>query len=723
MNDLELTCILGAIYGDRRRRPEARLVRQQLLAIDLDGVPYRRWHWPEVKGGSRSMLVAARFITASLVLALFGTFLYSGLVMRAPDVSAPPAAVSSASPTESISSAEVSPSAAPRPDGSRIATRVPQTRQLVAFDPGVDPIDLAVSPTGALYYVDAGTGIVKVDTDGYQTLVVDASEPDRSAEVTPGARLVASDLDAVAFIREDGSAWVFEGTSGRFYLKSLDDHRKSAEVERSNGPTVQFASVPIAAAAVGHDVDTFQLFTIDATSPRIMVSGRQYSTSLRPVKPYATLRGDGLGPARDLFADDGVYVLYRGAVQRYRDGRLDPAFKTDLGGLAPDLGIITGTPGIAGRIYVYDAAGRRALVLSEDDGRLLEAWAPGAGDPAMDDVRGMVALAGSDGGSPTLAWITPSGLYESILGTGTASGRSGLDRSASPAGAEGEAPVIDVGTSSVRLQADALRIEGSGQVFRGVPDPGTSLKAEVGAGVGRRFLDIRWREHGHPMLLTAQLAGDGSSWWVTQISTYDGTGRRRLVYYHELDGMTRTPVGEALEGNLRLDADEARNGARLPVRLSIDGLRLMAFEPGTGPAPLTGCNPVPEDLDEEAMREAIVGKPIAEAESYLRPTGYCREYHYFHRLPSSDVGVSERWCVAPPSGEVSFATRGFGGVLLVQVDDDKLVAAEREQPPAGWGCPLDDGTISPLPDPLVPAAASPAGERQGAGSSRPDLAS
>jgi hypothetical protein len=69
------------------------------------------------------------------------------------------------------------------------------------------------------------------------------------------------------------------------------------------------------------------------------------------------------------------------------------------------------------------------------------------------------------------------------------------------------------------------------------------------------------------------------------------------VYYRNLGSMTRTPIGEPLDGDLfiRSTHTEKPKSRNVAAKLRIDGLRLTAFAPGMRAAPLADCQPLPRD--------------------------------------------------------------------------------------------------------------------------------
>ena len=303
-----------------------------------------------------------------------------------------------------------------------------------------------------------------------------------------------------------------------------------------------------------------------------------------------------------------------------------------------------------------------------------------------------------------------------IAAVGLLLGRSGGSMW-SVGGDDDDGPAITWDSGAARLEADSFRIEALG-TFTGTPDvvngaPAIAIDSDPGSAT-YRTLEVEWQEQGLPMRLSVYLAADDTHWWVTEMRTYDGSSRGAWIHYP--GPLFRTPLGDSYVG------DFAAVGQRgdVPGSLRIDGMRLTAFAPGTGPAPRTGCQPwriVPGGPADTL--EDLVGLTSAQAAARLRARGTCFEFRWSYRTgPGS--GFSETWCVPPPTGFVDDADTLDDGTVLLWVEDDTGVVREvRDQPPAGWGCPTDQrGAASPGPadvptpavlPPVASATADPSG--------------
>jgi hypothetical protein len=331
-------------------------------------------------------------------------------------------------------------------------------------------------------------------------------------------------------------------------------------------------------------------------------------------------------------------------------------------------------------------------------------------------------------------------------------------------------PIVDTDPSkriqwpspSVVFEADDFRITAGGRTFRGIISPEF---VQSSAGLDYRDYDIKWLENGREMRMDISFGSDGSDYWISEWLVYDGRKDPEWVAFK--GPLFVTPLDEPMEANVRLSKGKGKG----KLDLRVGGMRIHAFHPGSGPAPLTGCTPpVPLDADtiaaerlaamratmtddewmayqerfgprirrdgqtfEEALRsqfrqqvrispviepprEHAVGSfelgraklagwvepehqfkdtgiwtmSPEEVDALLRESGVCHEFSYtfvVQRLGSAAALGQERWCTAPPRGQlVSLEYRE--DVIRVEVRDDD-VQAERQVPPAGWNCPVN----------------------------------
>jgi len=251
-------------------------------------------------------------------------------------------------------------------------------------------------------------------------------------------------------------------------------------------------------------------------------------------------------------------------------------------------------------------------------------------------------------------------------------------------------PSVAWETESASLQAEAIEMRRGDCFFAGV---GPAMVDSDPGDPTYRTLEVDWLEQGIHSMLNIYFAADQDDWWVTEIRTPAAEFHDHPSLPYHLSELTRTPRGESLEGDLLLENPDGST-------LALQGLRLTAFAPGTGPAPLSDC--VPAATTRKALREgpfarggALRGlglrkKTPAEAEALLRELGYCFSFRYVHPIEGTDGGwsPSDRWCTAPPGGTIEDATYLDNGELVVFVDDDEPRPWE-PAPPQGMGCPVE----------------------------------
>jgi hypothetical protein len=133
-----------------------------------------------------------------------------------------------------------------------------------------------------------------------------------------------------------------------------------------------------------------------------------------------------------LYVDFDLYALIEDSVRRYHLEKYDGAFMLaeppDAADLRPGHDYRrmagSGTASGGGNLYVYDELHGRIVGFEKSDGSYIGQWLPGEGDPQMDDLRGMYVIPGKvlnrkrqSRGPDTLVWLTPEGIYRSVLST------------------------------------------------------------------------------------------------------------------------------------------------------------------------------------------------------------------------------------------------------------------------------------------------------------------
>ena len=243
----------------------------------------------------------------------------------------------------------------------------------------------------------------------------------------------------------------------------------------------------------------------------------------------------------------------------------------------------------------------------------------------------------------------------------------------------------------MRLEADALEIRAGDAVFTGQgPYAVHSATGEL-----RRTLEVEWVEDGIEQRLYMFFAADDLDWWVTEVRTRDGYQNADWITYDDADLLLATPRGKSYVGDLHLrNGRSDREGHPDGGELSIEGLRLAAFMPGTGPAALTDCEHVrasvrrgaePLDKGQPLAGTAIEDMSPSEAETLLREMGLCFTFRYVYRTSEEDpgLGYSEVWCVAPTAGEVYYVTYLEDGEVVVSVHDQRVLPTRISRPRDG----------------------------------------
>ncbi|MDP8905529.1 MAG: hypothetical protein M3N29_09525 [Chloroflexota bacterium] len=224
-------------------------------------------------------------------------------------------------------------------------------------------------------------------------------------------------------------------------------------------------------------------------------------------------------------------------------------------------------------------------------------------------------------------------------------------------------------TDLAALEADAISIETAGQLFTAAAND-FDVSSDRGSDA-YRTLEISWREHRREMRLNLYFAADDASWWVTELRVYDGRPRGDWITFR--GPLSRTERGRSFVGDVDLSGHNEHGSARL----RIEGARLTAFVPGTGPRPFENCRfvgppgrdllgrPVPQQLDPDLSEFGLFpGMDARDAYDQIVRHAICYEF----RLEFPALNRDQRWCLPPP-GKVREFLFGSEGQLLVFVED------------------------------------------------------
>lgn len=263
-------------------------------------------------------------------------------------------------------------------------------------------------------------------------------------------------------------------------------------------------------------------------------------------------------------------------------------------------------------------------------------------------------------------------------------------------------------TRSARLEADAIEMRYGDCFYSGV-GPIVDLHSDPGD-LDSRTLEVEWEEQGATPRFYVYFGADETHWWVKALATPTGEFLEDPSMRLQESQLFRTPRGESFEGDVHFEAIPGDPDRDISPRgeLTITGLRLTAFTPGTGPGPLTDCTYVPKQRKAQ-IRGRLIRSGIQEmtperAEALLRDVGYCFTFRYDYPMPPTPEGerrgYSERWCTAPPAGRVGSVGYLSNGEIVVFVGD-REVRPERTQPPEGWNCPSDASGATASDEPVA----------------------
>ena len=188
-------------------------------------------------------------------------------------------------------------------------------------------------------------------------------------------------------------------------------------------------------AAYTPSTGEYRLYVVEPSRNQIMRYQQTLDGSAFQVPTsYLVTQDAAVADFTQLHVDFDVYALYQNTLRRYRFEKYDGGFSIeeppDAADLRPgqryELVAGAGSGSTDGRAYLFDAEHGRIVGFSKADGSYLGQWVPGPGDPQMDDVRGMYIVPGTrtkkKQDPDTLVWVSPEGLYESVLTTRAASG-------------------------------------------------------------------------------------------------------------------------------------------------------------------------------------------------------------------------------------------------------------------------------------------------------------
>lgn len=249
--------------------------------------------------------------------------------------------------------------------------------------------------------------------------------------------------------------------------------------------------------------------------------------------------------------------------------------------------------------------------------------------------------------------------------------------------------VVDLQASDFWIQADGQRFTSAAAEVAVRSDPGNATY---------RTLEATWQEHGVEMRLNLYFGGDESSWWVSEIRTYDGLAPG------DWSGRTGTwlkaPLGAAWAGDLDLSVP---GGA-----LHLAGLVLRSTPFDGVNEPVGGGIVLPADARPFSKGGALYCSGILqlapkEAEAVLLGLGYRLSWR-LDTTTGPNTGFSKITATAPDGVIHQEPLPGSEGELIVfaaQVGDPQAVPV-----PFPADCPSRNGP-EPVLEPVAPP--TPAG--------------
>ncbi len=304
--------------------------------------------------------------------------------------------------------------------------RTAPTKRITSLPEGTDPVGLVQDLRGGAYFIDRSSSIVtRVNTSNGRAADVvhegDSPAAGGSSKIARPVQIEAGGPDIV-IVDDQARPWRWRpsnsagaGTLNRLTLQGSptfgEDHGDVAAYSPSTGG--------------------YRLYVAEPSRNQIMryqqtLDGSAFSP---PTAYLATPSGE-VADFTQLYVDFDVYALLDSTLRRYRLEKYDGSFALDEPPDAEDirpghdyqLVAGSGTASSNGRVYLYDALHGRVVGFLKADGTYLGQWAPGPDEAPMKDVRGMYVVPGKvtkkQRDADTLVWITPQGIYSSLLTLG-----------------------------------------------------------------------------------------------------------------------------------------------------------------------------------------------------------------------------------------------------------------------------------------------------------------
>ncbi|MEA2026910.1 MAG: hypothetical protein U9O18_09475, partial [Chloroflexota bacterium] len=304
--------------------------------------------------------------------------------------------------------------------------RKPVIERVTRLPDGHDPAYLVEGPEDGAIYIDRATGSVHRANmkNGKIADIVHEGDKQKGTDRTIGepVQLAAAGPDVV-IVDDKARPWRWRpsNSAGAGTLAKLSLQGK-AGFEADHGDLEAYDP------AVGD----YRMYVAEPSFNQIIRYQQTFDgSSFQNPSHYLASQTAQVSEFDQLYIDFDVYALFGDELRRHQYGKYDGTFMLavppDSTDLRPgkDYRIVDGSgrASSGGRVYLYDALHGRVIGFSKVDGSYLRQWFPKGDAGEMDDVRGMYVIEGGltkkgKRKNDTLVWITPDGIYRTVLALG-----------------------------------------------------------------------------------------------------------------------------------------------------------------------------------------------------------------------------------------------------------------------------------------------------------------
>jgi hypothetical protein len=299
-------------------------------------------------------------------------------------------------------------------------------KEIASLPRDSDPVGLVRDSRGGAAYIDrAASTVVRVNSaNGKAADIVhegDGPASGGSSKFGKPVQIEAGGPDVV-LVDDQARPWRWrpsnsagDGTLNRLTLQG------SPTFGEDHGDVAAYSNAP----------GEYRLYVAEPSLNQIMryqqtLDGSAFS----PPSAYLATASAEVADMTQLYVDYDVYALIQNSLRRYHLEKYDGSFALgelpDAEDIRPghDYRLVagSGTASSRGRLYLFDDLHDRVVGFQKEDGAYLGQWAPGPDGPQMHDLRGMYVIPGKvtkkQREADTLVWLTPEGLYSSVLALG-----------------------------------------------------------------------------------------------------------------------------------------------------------------------------------------------------------------------------------------------------------------------------------------------------------------